>query len=170
MCLLTLQGNALLWFQFVLGWVQQNSNFGSSDHRLIGLLPFIDFWEVSSQSNYDMCEMGPDCTVYLAITARLPATTQKVIIILLTFNTLVKKNPYRFSIWNHCWKAQNHSFVPKISGVTLLMPQQVEYINGCTWRLQRFPMTFSIATVVKTFCLSWHKKLIIYPDFYRPVV
>ncbi len=34
MCLLTPQGNALLWSQFVLGLVQQNSNFGSSDHRL----------------------------------------------------------------------------------------------------------------------------------------
>ncbi len=31
MCLLTRQGNALLWSQFVLGWVQRNSNFGSSD-------------------------------------------------------------------------------------------------------------------------------------------
>ncbi len=34
MCLLTLQGNALLWSQFGLGWVQRNSNFGSSEHRL----------------------------------------------------------------------------------------------------------------------------------------
>ncbi len=34
LCLLTLQGNALLWSQVVLGWVQRNSNFGSSDHRL----------------------------------------------------------------------------------------------------------------------------------------
>ncbi len=34
MCLLTLQGNALLWSQFVLGWVQRNLNFGSSDRRL----------------------------------------------------------------------------------------------------------------------------------------
>ena len=30
-----LQGNALLWSQFVLGWVQQNLNFGSSDRRLL---------------------------------------------------------------------------------------------------------------------------------------
>ncbi len=35
MCLLTLQGNALLWSHFVLGWVQRNSNFGSSDRRLM---------------------------------------------------------------------------------------------------------------------------------------
>ncbi len=34
MCLLTLQGNALMWSQFVLGWVQRNSNFGSSDRTL----------------------------------------------------------------------------------------------------------------------------------------
>ena len=35
MCLLTSQGNALWRSQFVLGWVQRNSNFGSSDHRLL---------------------------------------------------------------------------------------------------------------------------------------
>ncbi len=29
-----LQGNSLLWSQFVLGWVQRNSNFGFSDRRL----------------------------------------------------------------------------------------------------------------------------------------
>ena len=32
--LLSVLGNALLWSQFVLGWVQRNSNFGSSDRRL----------------------------------------------------------------------------------------------------------------------------------------
>ena len=32
-CLLAPQENAFLWSQFVLGWVQRNSNFGSSDCR-----------------------------------------------------------------------------------------------------------------------------------------
>ena len=35
MCLLTPQGNALLWSHLVLGWVQRNSNFRSSDRRLV---------------------------------------------------------------------------------------------------------------------------------------
>ncbi len=34
MCLLTPQGNALLWSLFVLGRVQRNANFGSSDRLL----------------------------------------------------------------------------------------------------------------------------------------
>ena len=37
-CLLTLQGNALLGLRFVLAWVQQISVFGSLDRRLL------DFW------------------------------------------------------------------------------------------------------------------------------
>ncbi len=34
-----LGGHAFLWSQFVLGWVQQNANCGSSDRRLSPVEP-----------------------------------------------------------------------------------------------------------------------------------
>ncbi len=56
MCRLTLQGNALLWSQFVLGWMQQNSNFGSSDRRLI--LPFLlELLSIILKDSLDHCPM-----------------------------------------------------------------------------------------------------------------
>ncbi len=43
------QGNALLWSQFVLAWVQRISIFGSSDYRLWSTTNSI-FWLLKSQA------------------------------------------------------------------------------------------------------------------------
>ncbi len=61
MCVLTPQGNALLWSRFVLGWAQfnANSNFGSSDHGLLANGPLL------TQTSFGLIAMATDTGIPL---------------------------------------------------------------------------------------------------------